>query len=88
MPRFYFHLCNGNGFTEDEEGSEHSDVEAARASAIKGLRDIMAGEMQRGELNLGSFVEIEDEAKQLVMTVPFEDAVNVSSVKGERPKLQ
>jgi len=34
MPRFYFHVCNGNGFTEDEEGQELADVEAARARAV------------------------------------------------------
>lgn len=86
MPRFYFHVCNGNGFTEDEERSEHASLDA-RANAIKGLRGIMSGEMQRGELNLGSFIEIENEARQLVMTVPFEEAVNVTTIKGERPKL-
>lgn len=42
--------------------------------------------MKGGQLNLGSFIEIENEARELVMTVPFEEAVNVSRVKGERRK--
>lgn len=86
MPRFYFHVCNGSGFTEDDEGSELADLSEARANAIRGLRDIMATELKRGELNLGSFIEIEDEAHELVMTVPFADAVDVVTVKGLRPK--
>jgi len=86
MPRYYFHVCNGHGFTEDEVGSEHPSLAAARANAISGLRDIMSSEMKRGDLNLGSFIEIENEAHELVMTVPFEEAVNVKTVKGERPK--
>ena len=86
VPRFYFHVCNGSGFTEDDEGSEVADLSEARANAIKGLRDIMASELKRGELNLGSFIEIEDEAHELVMTVPFAEAVNVATVKGARPK--
>ena len=86
VPRFYFHVCNGSGFTEDDEGSEVADLSEARANAIKGLRDIMASELKRGELNLGSFIEIEDEAHELVMTVPFADAVNVATIKGARPK--
>ena len=86
VPRFYFHVCNGSGFTEDDEGSELADLSEARANAIRGLRDIMASELKRGELNLGSFIEIEDEAHKLVMTVPFADAVNVATVKGARPK--
>ena len=86
VPRFYFHVCNGSGFTEDDEGSEVADLSEARTNAIKGLRDIMASELKRGELNLGSFIEIEDEAHELVMTVPFADAVNVATIKGARPK--
>jgi hypothetical protein len=86
VPRFYFHVCNGNGFTEDEEGSEHKDVSAARTNAVRGLRDIMASELKAGDLNLGSFIEIEDEKHQLVMTVPFADAVTVTHVETLRPK--
>ena len=86
MPRFYFHVCNGSGFTEDEEGSDHADVAAARATAISGLRDIMASELKQGDLNLGSFIEIEDEDHALVMTVPFAEAVSVTNVEGSRPK--
>ena len=55
------HLCNGISLAEDEEGTDHPRLDAARANAIRGLRDIMAREMERGELNLGSFIEIEDE---------------------------
>ncbi len=30
MPKYYFHICNGNDFTEDEEGMELPDEETAR----------------------------------------------------------
>ena len=86
MPIFYFHVCNGNGFVEDEEGTELPDVATARKQAISGLRDIMASEMKEGEINLGSFVEIEDEDHELVATVPFIEAVHVTTVHGERPR--
>jgi hypothetical protein len=36
MPRFYLHICNGNGFTEDEEGVELADEAAVRKAAIAG----------------------------------------------------
>jgi len=84
MSRFYLHVCNGNGFTEDEEGSEYADIQAARAAAVAGLRDIMASELKRGELNLASFVEIEDEHHELVLTVDFTDAVAVTEQRGRR----
>ena len=82
MPRFYLHLCNGSGFTEDSEGAELSDLEAARSIAIASLRDVMAAELKRGEIDLGSFIEIEDEARQHLITVPFEEAVRITSVPG------
>ena len=46
MPRFYLHLCNGTGFTEDDDGVELAGLDAARAAAIAALRDVMAGELR------------------------------------------
>lgn len=85
MPRFYLHVCNGSGFVEDEEGTELSGLDEARQKAIDGLRDIMATEMRRGEINMGSFIEIEGEDHRLLMTVPFLEAVRVTSELGPRP---
>jgi hypothetical protein len=60
VPTFYFHVCDGHRFDEAEEGHELPDVEAARREAIKSLRDLIAGDVCRGEANLGMFVEVED----------------------------
>jgi len=79
MPRFYFHVCNGTGFVEDEEGRELPDLEAAREAAIKAARDIMAADVQRGMLDLSSFIEIEDPAHQLVHTLGFAEAVDLTA---------
>jgi len=78
MPRFYFHVCNGNGFDQDEEGLELPDVEAARAEAIRSARSIMADDVQRGMLDMSSFIEIEDETQQLVQTLCFAEAVDMT----------
>ena len=85
MPRFYLHVCNGNGFTEDEEGAELPNLKAARDQAIDGLRDIMASEMRQGEVNMASFIEVEDENHVLVDTILFLDAVNVRTERSRRP---
>lgn len=77
VPRFYFHVCNGNGFVEDEEGRDLPDREAARVEALAGARDIMAAELLNGEIDLGSFIEVEDESHLLLFTLTFEEAVNV-----------
>jgi hypothetical protein len=78
MPRYYFHVCNGNGFTEDEEGRELPDLEAARIEALRAARDIMASDVRSGALDLSSFIEIEDSDHQLRYTLGFEDAVDLT----------
>jgi hypothetical protein len=77
MPRYFMHVCNGMGFVADEEGREFADEETARQEAIRGLRDLMAGEMKEGQLNQASFIEIVDAHGDLVSIVSFQDAVNV-----------
>ena len=79
VPLFYFHVCNGNGFTEDEDGLDLPSVPAARAVAINALRDLLAGELRSGTLNMASFIEVEDESRQAVMTVSFSDAVAIET---------
>jgi hypothetical protein len=78
VPRFYFHVCNGTGFVQDEEGQELPDLEAARAEAIRSARSIMASDVQRGMLDLSSFIEIEDSGHQLVHTLGFGEAVDLT----------
>jgi hypothetical protein len=70
-------MADGKLFAEDLEGQEFHDVEAARRAAIIGLRDTMATELKNGQINMAAFIEIEDENHQLVMTVPFLEAVEV-----------
>ncbi|HEY0627082.1 MAG TPA: hypothetical protein VGD10_10155 [Allosphingosinicella sp.] len=78
MPRFYFHVCNGNGLTEDEEGQELPSVEAARKQALLEARSIMSEEMREGELNLASFIEVQNDAGEYLFTLPFEEAFKVN----------
>ena len=76
---FYLHVCNGSGFTEDECGQDFPDAAAAREGAIQGIRDLMSEELRRGQINLASYVEIEDDQRQMVGTVQFTEAVDVKS---------
>jgi hypothetical protein len=78
MARFYFHVCNGNGFVQDEEGQDLPDEKAARLAAIRSARDIMASDVQRGMLDLSSFIEIEDAEKQHILTLGFQEAVDLT----------
>ena len=79
MPTYYLHMCDGTGFIEDQEGTELPDDGAARQRAIDSARDIMAGDMRRGELDLSSFIEVEDENRKLLFTLSFRDAVAIKN---------
>jgi hypothetical protein len=85
MPRFFFHVCNGNGFTEDEEGRELRDESEARSVAITGARDIMAEEMRAGQLDPASFIEVEDAERRHLFTLSFSDAFTVRATSKDRP---
>ena len=75
MPLYFFHICDGDGMTEDEEGRELAGVDAARAEAIRGARSLMAGDVQNGLLNLGSFIDVEDAEGKPLFTLHFSEAV-------------
>jgi hypothetical protein len=78
MPRYFFHVCNGTGFIEDEEGRDLPDDTAARAAAIGDARSIMASDVQRGQLDLSSFIEVQADGGALVLTLNFTEAVDLT----------
>jgi len=75
MPLYYLHVCNGTGFVEDQEGHELPDLAAAQREAVKGLRDILAADLKEGEIKMTSFIEVEDEARTLLITVTAEEVI-------------
>jgi hypothetical protein len=77
MPRYYLHMSDGNGFIEDEEGVDLPNEAAARATALRCARDVMMGELRSGRLDLTSFIEVEDEQRNLLFTLTFADAVKI-----------
>jgi hypothetical protein len=42
---------------------------------VKGLRDILAADLKEGEIKMTSFIEVEDEARTLLITVTAEEVV-------------
>lgn len=85
MARFYFNLCNGAEFAEDQEGMELPDAAAAHRRAVDSLRGVMASDLLMGDLNTASFIEIEDDAHNLIETVSFEEVVKLRNEAHERP---
>jgi hypothetical protein len=83
VPRFYFHVRNGLGFAEDEEGQMLPSVQAAREEAVSGARSMLSSEVCTGTLDLRGRIEVTDEQRHIVLTVPFSDAIHIRT--GELP---
>ena len=77
MPRFYFHIRNGDAFEDrDPEGEDLFDLEDARAEALDVARDFWK-DWPHAEICMA--VEVVDEVGQTVLTVPFAAAVDPRS---------
>lgn len=72
------HICNGNGFVEDVEGVELDGEPTARRRATATARGVMMADIRDGQLDLSSFIEVEDETHTLLFTLTFAEAVNIT----------
>jgi hypothetical protein len=77
MARYYLNLRNGGGYVEDLEGQELPDLAAARLHAIDGIRSVLSEEARRGEIDLRGSIEIADTHGNILLVLPFSDAVNL-----------
>ena len=78
MPRFYMHLNECGKVTPDPAGMTLDDCAAARAEALKAAREIMCAEIAEGRLCLGCQIDVTDEAGEVVIRVPFREAVMIT----------
>jgi hypothetical protein len=82
MPRFFFHIADGEQ-CPDGEGIILPDIRAAIQVAAAGAREIVAEDLKQGNgLPQNERIEIEDESGQIVATVTFREAVGLE----ERPE--
>lgn len=81
MPLFRFHIYNDIE-TIDREGKYLPNLSAAREHAITGARDLMCAGVKKGEINLGDWIEIEDE-NSVVTVISFRDALDVQTQRSQ-----
>jgi hypothetical protein len=77
MARYFFHVHNGIGLIDDEDGRELPDLGRAREEAIKGIRSIVSDEVLQGRIDLSGRIAIADETGAPLCTVKFEEAFEV-----------
>jgi hypothetical protein len=78
VPRFYFHIIDGETVITDPDGSELPDLATAHAEALQSARHLLADRIRAGEVLDGQKFEIRDDEGTLLATVPFTDAIRFS----------
>lgn len=77
MPLYYFNIYNDDT-TLDEEGAELADEHAARAFAVKAVRELAAETTLHGHFVGHHRVEYVDADQKPLGTVRFDEAVEVT----------
>ena len=76
MPRYYRHIRQSDQLIHDTDGIELADLDAARADALEGIRDILAEAIKRGnDVPLDDAIVITNKAGRELMTIPFIEAL-------------
>jgi hypothetical protein len=75
MPRFFFHIRTESALIVDDEGEDQKDLVSVREQALESARELMAGCVLRGKEPDGDKFEITDEAGEVVLVLPFRDAL-------------
>ena len=75
MPRYYFHVVRANTCIRDAEGTELHGLAEARAEAIQDARTLMSLAILEGVDISGRSIEICDEGGNIVLRLPFTEAV-------------
>lgn len=78
MPHFRFHVVNDID-APDDEGQDLDSLALAHLRAIDSARELAAAAVRQGRLNLTHRIDVEDGEGQVLLTVTFAEAVEVSS---------
>jgi len=74
VPVFYFDLHNDLDVA-DREGRDLSGMEAARENALCEAREMIAANVGEGRIDLNHFIQVRDEADNIVHRLLFGDAI-------------
>ena len=77
MPRYFLKLTSktGSKMPNGPEPQEHANIEAARAEAVKGIREMAAEAISAGKPDLPIELDITDEEGKLLVSVPISEAL-------------
>lgn len=74
MAQFFLHLRDSVDELLDPEGQEFADLAALKQAVIFSARDLLAGEMRNGVIDLRYRLDAENIEGEIVYTLPFKQA--------------
>jgi hypothetical protein len=77
MTRYFLHLRDSTDEVLDPDGSEFEHMEAVRNAVMVNARDLIAGDVRNGLVDFRYRIDAENEAGQVVYSLPFKHAVNI-----------
>jgi len=77
MIRYFMHLRDGVDEMLDPEGLEFEDIEALRTAVLFAARDLIAGDIRNGIVDLRFRIDAEDADGTVVYSLPFRHALNI-----------
>jgi hypothetical protein len=87
MPLYYFHLYDGGEWVSDAEGIELADSAAVEAAALSQARDMMAGDIREGRIDLDVRIVIDDATGARAHMLRFADALTIAPISdGDAPE--
>jgi hypothetical protein len=77
MAHYYLHLRDSVDELLDPDGQEYADLEALKKAVMFCARDVIAGDLRNGVIDLRYRIDAENTAGEIVYTLPFKHAFNV-----------
>jgi hypothetical protein len=77
MALYFLHLRDGTDEVLDSDGTEFANMEILRNVVMRNARDTIAGDVQNGVIDFRFRIDAENEAGQVVYSLPFKHAVSM-----------
>ena len=77
MALYFMHLRDGTDELLDPDGREFPDVESLKKAVLFSVRDLIAGDVRDGVVDLRYRIDAEDEGGTIVYTLAFRHAFNI-----------
>ena len=77
MARYFMHLRDGTDELLDPEGIDLGSIEAVRKSVMTDARDVLAGDLRNGVVDLRYRIDAENEGGEIVYSLAFRHAFSI-----------